>query len=102
MDQKEFLNKVKHAVLSVDDKAKVILFGSRARGDAKKDSDWDFLILTQKKTGRVFHDSIRDTVYDIELEYLQPISMVIYDVNDWNKIAITGFYENVMREGVAL
>jgi len=26
----------------------VILFGSRARGDFRKDSDWDFLILLKK------------------------------------------------------
>ncbi|MBC7890457.1 MAG: nucleotidyltransferase domain-containing protein, partial [Ferruginibacter sp.] len=30
----------------VDGTASVILFGSRARGDAANDSDWDFLILT--------------------------------------------------------
>jgi len=27
---------------------KVILFGSRARGNAKPDSDWDFLIVVDK------------------------------------------------------
>jgi len=28
---------------------KIILFGSRARGDAKPDSDWDFLVLVQEE-----------------------------------------------------
>jgi len=28
---------------------KIILFGSRARGDAKEDSDWDFLVVVDKK-----------------------------------------------------
>jgi predicted nucleotidyltransferase len=27
----------------------IILFGSQARGDAKPDSDWDFLVVTGKK-----------------------------------------------------
>ena len=27
----------------------IILFGSRARGDAKPDSDWDFLVVTGKQ-----------------------------------------------------
>ena len=29
----------------------VILFGSRARGDAREDSDWDVLILVDKERG---------------------------------------------------
>lgn len=40
---------VKESVRRIDPKAKVILFGSKARGDSKKDSDWDFLILTSQK-----------------------------------------------------
>ena len=28
---------------------KIILFGSRAKGEAKEDSDWDFLIIVSKK-----------------------------------------------------
>lgn len=27
----------------------ILLFGSRARGDARYDSDWDFLVVTPKK-----------------------------------------------------
>ena len=29
----------------------VILFGSRARGDFRKDSDWDILIITERELG---------------------------------------------------
>jgi len=32
----------------VDDKAEVILYGSRARGDEREDSDWDLLVLTDE------------------------------------------------------
>jgi len=39
MERDKFLGKIKKAVLSVDDEAKIILFGSRARGDNSKDSD---------------------------------------------------------------
>ncbi len=102
MKQKEFLQKIKRAVLSVDDKAQVILFGSRARGDYKKDSDWDILILTAKKLDTSLKENIYDKVFDIELEYLQPISAMIIDPARWNKMSITGFYENVINEGKAL
>ena len=31
---------------------KIILFGSRARGDYTEDSDWDILLVTEKKIDR--------------------------------------------------
>jgi len=31
---------------------KIILFGSRAKGDAKEDSDWDFLVIVDKDLDR--------------------------------------------------
>lgn len=38
--------------------AKVILFGSRARRDAKADSDWDILVLLNKdKIDEQDHDN---------------------------------------------
>ena len=36
---------VKKYIHIIDGAASVILFGSRARGDASVDSDWDFLVL---------------------------------------------------------
>ena len=30
--------------------ARILLFGSRARGDARPDSDWDILIILNKNT----------------------------------------------------
>jgi predicted nucleotidyltransferase len=31
---------------------KIILFGSRAKGNAKEDSDWDFLVIVDKDLDR--------------------------------------------------
>jgi len=41
----EILDKIKKTVTNQDKTAKVYLYGSRARGTAKNDSDWDLLIL---------------------------------------------------------
>ena len=35
---------------TISDGGKAILYGSRARGDNRKDSDWDILILLDKDT----------------------------------------------------
>ena len=81
MDQKEFLQKIKDTVLAFDSEAQVILYGSRARGDYKPDSDWDFLVLTNKKPEAHFKRALRGSLYDIELEFLQPVSAIILDKN---------------------
>lgn len=46
MTQQELLYKVKESIKVLDPRARIILFGSRARGDFKTNSDWDFLIIT--------------------------------------------------------
>ena len=44
-----FLNHIKSRILAEDKNAFLILFGSKARGDDKQNSDWDLLILISKK-----------------------------------------------------
>jgi len=44
-DKTEILESIKDVLQTIVPNAKVILFGSRARGDARKGSDWDLLIL---------------------------------------------------------
>lgn len=91
---------VKEAVELIDQEARVILFGSRARGDFRTDSDWDFLILTHKAATQQLQDSIRDLLYDIELRTGQVISSVIENEGIWLKYRESEFYKNVVREGV--
>ena len=43
------MTEVKKIVNQQSPNAKLILFGSRARGNAKPDSDWDILILVDKE-----------------------------------------------------
>jgi predicted nucleotidyltransferase len=103
MKQKEFLNKIKKKVLQEDAEASVILFGSRARGDYKADSDWDVLVLTNKKADANLTRKISDEINDVELEYLQGISTIIIERQIWlTTMLITPLYKNVTAEGVTL
>lgn len=45
MNKEELLDRVQKIIRQVEPEADIILYGSRARGDARHDSDWDFLIL---------------------------------------------------------
>lgn len=82
---------------------KAFLFGSRARGDARDDSDWDVLILLDKDRitpgdlAEVGYP-IRELGWDIDAQ----INPVMYTMKDWEARSFTSFYKNVMQEGVAL
>jgi predicted nucleotidyltransferase len=48
MSQQEILNTIKYTVHSFFPDARILLFGSKARGDFKRDSDYGILIITKK------------------------------------------------------
>jgi len=94
---------IRNSVNSIDPKAEVILYGSRARGDERTDSDWDILILTDYSVSLQTERMFRDKIYDLELETGEPFSVFAYSKNDWQtKQRITPFYQNVTQEGILL
>jgi len=100
MNQRDLISKVKKSVRSIDPLARVILFGSRARGDGHPSSDWDFLILVSKEATERFKRQIRDSLIDTELEAEQVISIVIYSQDQWPDYRVTPLYQNIAEEGV--
>ena len=95
--------RIRTEIKRIDPKAKVVLFGSRARGDAKKDSDWDLLILIDSQNIREKEDLFRDKIYDLELETGEIISMFVYNNKDWSsRHKITPLYKSIKKEGVVL
>ena len=95
--------RIRSEIKQIDPKAKVILFGSRARGDAKKESDWDVLILIDSTNLIEAEDLFRDKIFDLELETGEIISMFVYNKKDWNsRHKVTPLYESIKKEGVIL
>lgn len=95
------LERIKRIILDKDPSAKIYLYGSRARGTMKPDSDWDLLILLNKK--KITADVERNLTYplfDLEFEIGEVISPMVYPEAEWNtKHRVTPFYANVMKEG---
>jgi len=64
MESSSLLSKVKEAILAIAPDAEVILFGSRARGDYRPDSDWDLLVVTDEADNSKSKHRIRDRLTD--------------------------------------
>jgi uncharacterized protein len=90
---------VNQKILNLDPKAEVILFGSRARGDFREDSDWDFLILLDISLNQHSKDLILETLYDLELNTNSIISPLIHNKTDWNNKFVTPLYSAILKEG---
>ena len=102
MESTEFLDKIQSGIRKFDKNAEIILFGSRARGDFKRESDWDLLILLTRLVNEEVKEKIRDELFEIELETEQAISSIIQSEKSWNDFYITPFYQNIKKEGVHL
>lgn len=94
---------IRQSVNKIDSKAEVILYGSRARGDERSDSDWDILILTDYPIDIATERKFRDELYDLELETGEPLSVFVYSKHEWlTKQSVTSFYHNVNLEGIQI
>ena len=104
MSSDVILENITKAIHRQDPTAQAFLFGSRARGDNKPDSDWDIIILINNKSvTSEIEDRFRDVLYNIELESGQIISTFIYPKTFWNKtLKYSPLYKAVKKEGIAL
>lgn len=84
--------------------ATIILYGSRARGDAGPESDYDLLILTKDPVSWRLEDAIREKLYPLELETGVVFSIAAYSEEEWNSPLYQAmpFSQNVRREGIIL
>jgi predicted nucleotidyltransferase len=103
-DREYLIRKVKETVLSFDADADVILYGSRTRGSAAPESDWDFLVLTGSEFNNDKKREIRKRIHSIEIETCEVISVIIHSRSYWNspRNTVTPFYKNIDLESISL
>ena len=79
----------------------LILYGSRARGDAKDYSDYDFLAIVDQKT-----EEIEDKILDISVDTLNQFDRItschVWEEKDWELKKRFPIGKNIIREGILL
>ena len=104
MNRKKLIEQVKQAIHKVEPVADIILYGSRSRGDATSESDWDLLILVDGPVDDKRINKIRYQLYEIEWESGEVISSIVRNREEWNSdlYRIMPIYQQIKREGTRL
>jgi predicted nucleotidyltransferase len=104
MNQDRLLEQIKQAVREVEPDAEIILYGSRSRGDALSESDWDILVLVDGTLDDGRTDRIRHRLYEVEWESGEVISSIVRSREEWNSRLYQSmpFHQRVQQEGTRL
>ena len=97
---KEFLSLISSLRENIEE---MYLFGSRCGKNWRPDSDYDILIVLEKKD-RVIIDRLYDAVIEILLSTGRLISLKIFTLSEFNRLSSipTPFMSNVLKEGIKI
>jgi len=78
---------------------RVVLFGSRARGDARDGSDFDVLVVVSERTREV-----REAVLDVAVEMMDShealFASLVYDEVEWTRARKFPLAWRIQEEGI--
>ena len=102
--EKKLLEKCRDIVAGIEPEAEVFLYGSRARGEAMPDSDYDIFILVDRALTRELEDEISFALYDLEYESDVILSVHIYEKSFFQSPLgqVMPLFNNVRTEGVRI
>lgn len=97
----ELIDEIVRRIVRAAHPEKVILFGSRARGEARPDSDIDLLVIADSSQPRYQRAA---PLYGAVSDILVPMDILVYtpkEVEEWSEVA-QAFVTTAVREGKVL
>jgi len=97
----EFKERVKKKF--TDEIIKIVVFGSKARGDDEKNSDIDILVITSSDDWRI-GDEIREIGYDLDeqIDYRLSIQVIPESHINYLKSNNFQFIKNIESDGIVI
>ena len=94
------LNEINNCIRDTLNPSKVILFGSRARGEESPDSDFDILVLVKNlKNKKQLYAELRYKLYSRGI--VCPMDIIIQDLDKYTELITEPWYiyKNINEEG---
>ena len=99
----QIINLIRNTIRQAEPTAQIILYGSRARGDAHENSDWDVLAIIDKpRLSLQDRSSLQYTIWDKGLDLGEEINVFPYTRKQWEQAPPSLFKFNVLNEGITL
>ena len=103
MERQQVINIIKsEAKKMLPKNSTLLLYGSRARGDAQEGSDWDLLILLEKPKLTVDDYALAYPFRELGWDMDEEFSPQVYSKDEWNSFSYTPFYKNVEHDKIVL
>lgn len=103
MSNKQVIQAMRDKLHAIDPNVKAYLFGSRARGDARTNSDWDVLILLDKpKVTLDDYNKYSYPLWELGWDFDELIDTVLFTKKEWEENNFTLFNHNVRADAIAI
>ena len=80
--------------------AKIVLHGSRVRGDARKDSDWDLAVFIKGRPTSRDRSILSHISFDLLMETGEHVQALPFPIR--HEKLDDSFYRNVRTDGIAV
>ena len=101
--EKKILEAFKKLVATKATIKRLVLFGSRARGDADPDSDMDIVVVLDRRTPEM-ESWVSDCAWEAGIDCGIVVCPIVYSADEWEKepVQFSSFARAVKEEGIQL